>query len=68
MSHDGLRFIGDEFNETDHFAGRFGPHDLYAVVAPAKASMIGEDGIHLNPSGAAAVAEQTAGILRRMLS
>jgi lysophospholipase L1-like esterase len=42
-------------------------NDLFAVVAPAKESMIGEDGIHLSPSGVAAAADQTARILRQML-
>ena len=42
-------------------------NDLYAVVAPARETMIGEDHIHLNESGIAAVAEQTANVLRLAL-
>ena len=42
-------------------------NDLYAVVSPAKAEMLGEDHIHLSPAGVEAVAEQTARILRGIL-
>ena len=42
-------------------------NDLYAVVAPAKAEMIGEDHIHLTPAGVEAVASQTAAVLRAAL-
>ena len=44
-----------------------GINDLYAVVAPAKAEMIGEDHIHLNPAGVQAVAEQTAARIRGII-
>ena len=44
-----------------------GINDLYAVVAPAKAEMIGEDHIHLNPAGVQAVAEQTAARIRDII-
>ena len=43
-------------------------NDLYSLVAPAKAEMICEDGIHLTPAGAEAAAAQTAGALRAALS
>ena len=43
-------------------------NDLYAVVSPAKDRMICEDHIHLTPEGIEAVAEQTASVLRGMLS
>ena len=43
-------------------------NDLYAVIASANDSMIGEDGIHLSPSGVTAAADQTARILRQILS
>lgn len=42
-------------------------NDLYAVVAPAKAEMIGEDHIHLSPAGVEAVAAQTAAVLRGLI-
>ena len=42
-------------------------NDLYAVVSPNKAEMIGEDHIHLTPAGIEAVAEQTAAVLRAAL-
>lgn len=43
-------------------------NDLYSVVSPRKAEMIGEDRIHLTPAGIEAVAEQTAAILRAVLT
>ena len=43
-------------------------NDLYAVVAPRKEAMIGEDRIHLTPAGVEAVSEQTASILRAVLT
>ncbi|MCR5092971.1 MAG: SGNH/GDSL hydrolase family protein [Lachnospiraceae bacterium] len=42
-------------------------NDLFSVVAPVKEKVIGEDHLHLTPEGVEAVAEQTAGIIRRML-
>ena len=42
-------------------------NDLYAVVSPAKEEMIGEDHIHLSPTGVEAVAAQTAAVLRSLL-
>ena len=42
-------------------------NDLYAVVSPAKAEMIGEDHIHLTEAGVEAVAAQTAAVLRGVL-
>ncbi len=42
-------------------------NDLYAIVAPSKETMICEDHIHLNERGIAAVAGQTADILRSAL-
>ena len=42
-------------------------NDLYAVVAPAKEEMIGEDHIHLTPAGVEACAAQTAGVIRSLL-
>lgn len=43
-------------------------NDLYAVVAPAKAEMIGEDHIHLTPAGVEAAASRTAEVLRALLT
>ena len=43
-------------------------NDLYAVIAPHRETMIGEDHIHLSPAGMEAVAEQTAALLRKILS
>ncbi len=43
-------------------------NDLYAVIAPAKAEMIGEDRIHLTPAGVEAAASQTADVLRSLLT
>ncbi len=43
-------------------------NDLYSVVSPAKERMIGEDHIHLTPEGIEATADQTAGILRSLLT
>ena len=43
-------------------------NDLYDVVATAKNEMICEDHIHLTPAGIEAVAEQTARILRGLLT
>ena len=42
-------------------------NDLYAIVAADKERMIGEDHIHLSPTGIEIVAEQTARVLRGML-
>ena len=42
-------------------------NDLYAVVAPAKEQMIGEDHIHLKPNGIEACAAQTAAVIREAL-
>ncbi len=42
-------------------------NDLYDVVAPCIAEMIGDDRIHLTPTGIEAVAEQTAAVLRSVL-
>lgn len=42
-------------------------NDLYSVVSPNRAEMIGEDHIHLTPFGIEAVAEQTATVLRAAL-
>ena len=43
-------------------------NDLYAVVSPAKETMICEDHIHLNETGVEAVAQQTADVLRSVLT
>ena len=43
-------------------------NDLFAVVALAKAEMIGEDHIHLSPAGVEAAAEQTAAVIRAILT
>ena len=43
-------------------------NDLYSVVSPARAQMIGEDRIHLTPAGIEAVASHTAAVLRPLLS
>ncbi len=42
-------------------------NDLYDVVAPNIAEMIGDDHIHLTQTGVEAVAEQTASVLRAVL-
>ena len=42
-------------------------NDLYAVVSPAKDTMIGEDHIHLTPAGVEACAAQTAAVIRSLL-
>ena len=43
-------------------------NDLYSVVFPNKPEMIGEDRIHLSPAGIEAAAEQTASVLRSLLT
>ena len=43
-------------------------NDLYAVVAPAKREMIGEDRVHLTPAGVEATARQTAEAIRSALA
>jgi len=57
--NDILRKVAAEENATIN--------DLYAIVSPNKAEMIGEDHIHLSPRGIEAVAEQTAAVLRAAL-
>ena len=43
-------------------------NDLYPIVAADKQGMICEDHIHLTPAGVEAVAEQTAKVLREVLT
>ena len=42
-------------------------NDLYALVSPAKETMLGEDHIHLTDAGIEAAAEQTAKVIRENL-
>ncbi len=60
LYNDILRKVAREENAT--------VNDLFAVVAASMDKMIGEDHIHLTQSGANAVADRTAAVLRPLLS
>ena len=60
LYNDILKKVASEENAT--------VNDLYSVVAPVKEQVIGEDHLHLTPEGIEAVADQTARIIRQLLT